>query len=742
MLWLIAGFASLAGFLFGYDLGLIGGALLNIRDDFGIGDWTAELIVGAAKFGAFFGTFLGGALMLHYGRRKAIAIDSAFFIVGPLIMAASAGVAGLVVGRVVVGMGIGISATVVPAYLGEVAPARVRGRVVESFELLLCAGMLAAALGDAAFQPLPSNWRWMVGAPVVPALLLSLSLWLLPESPRWLVIRGRLDEALAVIHRMYTHRILPAGMQHSTAEVEEELMQLWSSVEKDREAAQAQRAQHAERQRRRQEQRETKVAPLSSGGEAGAGGGGDSAARWQRLQPLEDDEEEGLTDATAAAQTEEAAGAPGTPLGAPGADRRVEHDAEDPHRGLLPAGAARSSDGTVPGLRHIRTGSVPAPESDQHDLEELPLHDEEAQGALPGAGAGQGGLEAGRGGRQAAGQPAAQQQQQQQQHAINEEHKASPGASPSASSASGSRWQPAGEQQHQPVTARHGAGQAGFWRTFRDMIGDIHIVACGPERQALLMSLWLAFFNQAFASTSIINYAPQVLERAGVESHSAASLLTSTVGGSKMLGVLLSFFLVDSLGRRPLLLWGSLGCAAALAALAVADWLALRAFLVAGMCAFIFAFSISWAGVFWVLLSELFSMSAKSPAASAATATLFLTGAVADTLFLTLHSLLGAFVFVLFALLAAAAGLYVVAVVPETKGRRLEAMTVEPAGRATLAGTAGAAGAAPQLASSQGGGAPWWRRWRRPKQERLLPDGAVRSDAPGAAVELAPHAEP
>ena len=70
-----------------------GGALLNIQEAFSLGDWAAELIVGAAKFGAFFGTFLGGALMLHYGRRKAIAIDSLFFLLGPLVMALSAGVA-------------------------------------------------------------------------------------------------------------------------------------------------------------------------------------------------------------------------------------------------------------------------------------------------------------------------------------------------------------------------------------------------------------------------------------------------------------------------------------------------------------------------------------------------------------------------------------------------------------------------------------------------------------------------
>lgn len=115
-------------------------------------------------------------------------------------------------------------------------------------------------------------------------------------------------------------------------------------------------------------------------------------------------------------------------------------------------------------------------------------------------------------------------------------------------------------------------------------------------------------------------------------------------------------------------------------------------------------------------------------------------GAVADTLFLTLHSLLGAFVFALFALLAAAAGLYVVAVVPETKGRRLEAMTVEPAGRVPLG--AGGAAAAARPAGGHSGGSPWWRRWRRARQERLLPDAAVRSDEGGAALELPPHAQP
>ena len=80
---------------------------------------------------------------------------------------------GLTVGRFVVGLGIGISAVVVPAYLGELAPAKLRGRIVEVYEVVLCIGMLAAVLADAALAHAPNNWRWMVGLPVIPGLILS-----------------------------------------------------------------------------------------------------------------------------------------------------------------------------------------------------------------------------------------------------------------------------------------------------------------------------------------------------------------------------------------------------------------------------------------------------------------------------------------------------------------------------------------------------------------------------------------
>eukprot|EP00878_Enallax_costatus_P045543 GHUV01054953.1.p1 GENE.GHUV01054953.1~~GHUV01054953.1.p1 ORF type:complete len:268 (+),score=74.92 GHUV01054953.1:649-1452(+) len=205
MLVRVAALAALGGFLFGYDLGLIGGAMLGISQAFNItSNSTKQAIVGAAKLGAFFGTFIGGVLMLRYGRRVAIACEAGFFVLGPLLMAVSTGPGGLVVGRLLIGLGVGASAIVVPAYLGEIAPADKRGAVVQTYEMMLTLGMLCAGVVDWLLSRSvgPAAWRWMVGLPAAPGALLLVSLSVLPESPRWLVLRGQLDLALATLHNI------------------------------------------------------------------------------------------------------------------------------------------------------------------------------------------------------------------------------------------------------------------------------------------------------------------------------------------------------------------------------------------------------------------------------------------------------------------------------------------------------------------------------------------------------------
>ena len=162
MLVLVASFAALGGFLFGYDLGLIAGALLYMETDLRLSEGTEEVIVGMAKLVAVFGTFIGGALMQAYGRKRAIAWNSLFFICGPVVMASASDAAMLSFGRFIIGLGVGVSAVVVPAYVGEMAPPDKRGAVVITYELMLCLGMIASGVADFALRDARDNWRWMV----------------------------------------------------------------------------------------------------------------------------------------------------------------------------------------------------------------------------------------------------------------------------------------------------------------------------------------------------------------------------------------------------------------------------------------------------------------------------------------------------------------------------------------------------------------------------------------------------
>jgi MFS family permease len=141
--------------VFRYDLGLVGGALLKIRLDLHISDTEQAWIVGITKAGAILGTYIGAAGMYKYGRSRAIGHISVFFLAGPLLMASAGTVLQLVAGRLVTGLGVGASAVVVPAFLAEMAPPALRGLTVISYECMICIGMLASLLVDAAFEVCP-----------------------------------------------------------------------------------------------------------------------------------------------------------------------------------------------------------------------------------------------------------------------------------------------------------------------------------------------------------------------------------------------------------------------------------------------------------------------------------------------------------------------------------------------------------------------------------------------------------
>jgi SP family galactose:H+ symporter-like MFS transporter len=196
-----ASFAALGGLLFGYDTGVISGAVIFIKKEFGLSVFPEELVVGIVLVGAAFGALIGGGLADRFGRRRMLIVTSLIFSVGAVLCALAQSFDMLLGGRVIVGLGIGLSSTTVPVYISEVSPARARGWQVSLFQLAITIGILGAYLVDYAFSA-TEGWRWMLGLGVVPGAILGLGMLYLPESPRWLAKHGRKEEARAVLTRI------------------------------------------------------------------------------------------------------------------------------------------------------------------------------------------------------------------------------------------------------------------------------------------------------------------------------------------------------------------------------------------------------------------------------------------------------------------------------------------------------------------------------------------------------------
>ncbi len=196
-----ATFAALGGLLFGYDTGVISGAVIFITRDFALSVFPQELVVSMVLAGATVGALSGGKLADRFGRRAILLATSLIFIAGALVCALAVSLAMLVVGRVVVGLGIGLACTTVPVYISEVAPPEARGWQVSLFQLAITVGILCAYLVDYAFANAQA-WRWMLGLAAVPGAILGLGMLVMPESPRWLAKSGRVDHARTVLARI------------------------------------------------------------------------------------------------------------------------------------------------------------------------------------------------------------------------------------------------------------------------------------------------------------------------------------------------------------------------------------------------------------------------------------------------------------------------------------------------------------------------------------------------------------
>jgi sugar porter (SP) family MFS transporter len=186
---LTAAIAGLGGLLFGYDTGVIAGALLFIKHDFALGSFAQGLVVAAVPIGAVGGAAFAGPAADRYGRRLMILSAAGVFMVGALASAAAPGVEVLVIARIVIGVAIGLASAAAPVYISEVAPPESRGRLVSFFQLAVTIGILVAYLIGLAFDHI-EGWRWMLGLGCVPALALGFGMLRMPQSPRWLVMSG------------------------------------------------------------------------------------------------------------------------------------------------------------------------------------------------------------------------------------------------------------------------------------------------------------------------------------------------------------------------------------------------------------------------------------------------------------------------------------------------------------------------------------------------------------------------
>ena len=194
-------FAALGGLLFGYDTGVISGALIFIKREFGLTTAAEEIVVSGVLLGAAIGAIVGGKAADLFGRRRVLLLTAAVFGIGAIASAVAPSPAILILSRVVLGLAIGLASTNVPVYLSEVAPPHARGWVVSLFQLAVTVGIVVAYLTDYAFAGI-EGWRWMLGLAVAPALVFGAGMFFLPETPRWLVRGGHHEVAHRVLVRI------------------------------------------------------------------------------------------------------------------------------------------------------------------------------------------------------------------------------------------------------------------------------------------------------------------------------------------------------------------------------------------------------------------------------------------------------------------------------------------------------------------------------------------------------------
>lgn len=193
--------ASTNSILLGYDIGVISGAVLYIREDLKISSIQEEILVGSLNVCSLIGSLLSGKTSDLIGRRYTIVLAAATFFAGALLMGLAPSYPFLMAGRVVAGIGVGYSLMIAPLYTAEISPAMTRGFLSSLPEVFITVGILVGYVVNYALSGISRNWNWrvMLSLAAVPAVGIAVGVVVMPESPRWLVMKGRLGEAKRIL---------------------------------------------------------------------------------------------------------------------------------------------------------------------------------------------------------------------------------------------------------------------------------------------------------------------------------------------------------------------------------------------------------------------------------------------------------------------------------------------------------------------------------------------------------------
>lgn len=199
--YVVAAVAATGGLLFGYDTGVISGALLFLKKEWMLSDLSQEFVVSAVLVGAILGAAFSGKIADYIGRKKVIIIAAVIFALGSVVAAMSQTANQLIASRIVIGIAIGMASCIVPLYISEVSPAKIRGALVSLNQLAITIGIVLSYFVDDTFATLGYSWRYMFLVGFIPAVILFIGMLFLPRTPRWLMSKGHEDEARAVLNK-------------------------------------------------------------------------------------------------------------------------------------------------------------------------------------------------------------------------------------------------------------------------------------------------------------------------------------------------------------------------------------------------------------------------------------------------------------------------------------------------------------------------------------------------------------